>query len=101
MHEHSTRRDTSTAKPASTKRAERAHHPSAAGNDWSCSGATTTRGGTSLGGSLTDDHGQFSGSANGVGPGGDSASVAGYGGSKGYGGMGAYDGQYGDLNLGF
>jgi heterogeneous nuclear ribonucleoprotein A1/A3 len=72
-----------------------------AGNDWSFSGATTTQGGTSLGGSIGDDHGQFSGSLSGAGPGGDTASIGGYGGSQGYGGMGTYDGQYGNLNLGF
>jgi hypothetical protein len=75
-------------------------HVSAA-NDWSLSGSTTTKGGTSLGGSVSDDRGRVSGSAVGTGANGDQGLLSAHGGRGGFGGIGSYSGEYGNLHLPF
>jgi hypothetical protein len=75
-------------------------HASAA-NSWNVHGGTKTRGGTSLGGSLSDDHGAFAAGAGLLGPGGDRGSLGGTFGRGGNSGFGSYAGQFGNLDLGF
>jgi hypothetical protein len=72
-----------------------------AANDWSFSGSTTTKGGTSLGGSLSDDRGRFSGSVVGTGANGDQGLLSAHGGRGGFGGLGNYAGEYGNLRFPF
>jgi hypothetical protein len=70
-------------------------------NSWNVHGGTKTPGGTSLGGTLSDDHGAFSGAANLLGAGGDRGSLGGTFGRGATTGFGSYAGQYGNLDLGF
>jgi hypothetical protein len=70
-------------------------------NSWNVHGGTKTPGGTSLGGTLSDDHGAFSGAANLLGAGGDRGSLGGTFGRSATTGFGSYAGQYGNLDLGF
>ncbi len=72
-----------------------------ASNSWNVHGGTKTPGGTSIGGSLSDDHGAFAGGANLLGQGGDRGSLGGTFGRGGNSGFGTYAGQYGNLDLGF
>ena len=81
-------------------RSQGSGHVSAA-NDWNFSGSTTTKGGTSLGGSVSDDRGRFSGSVVGTGANGDQGLLSGHGGRGGFGGFGSYSGEYGNLGLPF
>jgi len=75
-------------------------HASAA-NSWNVHGGTKTAGGTSLGGSLSDDRGAFAAGAGILGAGGDHGSLGGTYGRGGNSGFGSYAGQYGNLDLGF
>jgi hypothetical protein len=70
-------------------------------NDWNVQGGGTTKGGTRIGGSLSDDHGRFGGSLGARGPGGDSGLLSGFGGRGGFGCRGTYSGEYGNLDFPF
>jgi hypothetical protein len=75
-------------------------HASAA-DSWNVQGTSRTSGGTSLGASLSDDHGSFGGAATAAGNG-ERGSLAGtFGGGGPASGFGSYDGSYGNLGLGF
>ena len=70
-------------------------------NSWNFAGGTTTKGGTQLGGSLSDDRGRVSGGVNGTSASGEHGLLSGFSGPGGFGGLGSYSGQYGDLNIPF
>jgi hypothetical protein len=71
-------------------------------DDWAVAGATTTSGGTQLGGSFGDQQGRFGGGLSAKGANGDQGGIGGaFGGGGPLSGFGSYAGQYGNLDLGF
>jgi hypothetical protein len=80
-------------------RASGSAHASAM-NDWSVQGGGTTKGGTTIAGGLSDDHGRFGGSLGARGANGDGGLLSGFGGGGGgFGGRGTYSGEYGNTDL--